>query len=58
MSVGALVLTCAECGRLAAEVHHRVPLEAGGAPYALDNLVSLCKPCHSRETLREGLRSP
>jgi 5-methylcytosine-specific restriction endonuclease McrA len=28
-------------------------MEDGGAEYALDNLVSTCKPCHSRETRRE-----
>jgi 5-methylcytosine-specific restriction enzyme A len=39
--------------RLATEVHHRVAMEDGGAEYAMDNLVSACKPCHSRETMRE-----
>jgi 5-methylcytosine-specific restriction enzyme A len=41
------------CLGLANEVHHRVAIEDGGDHYALDNLVSACKPCHSRETLRE-----
>ena len=37
---------CRKCGRAAGrfEVDHVVPLEAGGAPYALDNLQSLCRP--------------
>ena len=39
---------CRHCGRAAGrfEVDHIVPLEAGGAAYALDNLQSLCRPCH------------
>ena len=41
------------CLWIASEVHHRVAMEDGGAEYALENLVSTCKPCHSRETLRE-----
>jgi 5-methylcytosine-specific restriction enzyme A len=41
------------CLGIASEVHHRVPLEQGGAPYHPANLVSACKPCHSAETRRE-----
>ena len=42
------------CNRtFANEVHHKIAMEDGGAPYDLDNLVSTCKPCHSRETRRE-----
>ena len=41
------------CLHVATEVHHRVAMEDGGADYALDNLVSTCKPCHSRETRTE-----
>ena len=41
------------CLRIASEVHHRVAIEDGGGEYALDNLVSACKPCHSVETRRE-----
>jgi hypothetical protein len=41
---------CELCDRtLANEVHHKVAMEDGGAKYDLDNLVSTCKPCHSRE---------
>ena len=46
---------CEQCGALAQEVHHRVPLTAGGDPYVLDGLESVCKPCHSRTTRRETL---
>lgn len=41
------------CLGLASEVHHAVALEDGGEPLAMSNLVSSCKPCHSRETRRE-----
>jgi 5-methylcytosine-specific restriction endonuclease McrA len=45
---------CELCDRtLANEVHHKVAMEEGGAKYDLDNLISACKPCHSRETRRE-----
>jgi len=37
---------CADCGRLAQEVHHLVPINKGGAAYDLANLVPLCSPCH------------
>ena len=35
------------------EVHHIVPL-ANGGNHAKDNLMSLCKRCHSRFTLMEN----
>jgi len=35
-----------ECGKLAQEVDHIVPLSRGGAPYALENLQPLCSECH------------
>jgi 5-methylcytosine-specific restriction enzyme A len=41
------------CFGIASEVHHRVAMEDGGEKYALENLVSACKPCHSRESMRE-----
>lgn len=35
------------CGsRHRLEVHHIRPLDAGGAPYALDNLLTLCRTHH------------
>ena len=38
---------CAECGRPGRlEVHHRVRLVDGGAPYDPRNLRPLCRPCH------------
>ena len=37
------------------EVDHVQPLEAGGAPWSLDNLQSLCRRCHLRKTERERL---
>jgi 5-methylcytosine-specific restriction endonuclease McrA len=44
------------CLGIANEVHHRIAMEDGGAEHAMDNLVSACKPCHSRETRREQLQ--
>jgi 5-methylcytosine-specific restriction endonuclease McrA len=38
---------CEECGRLADVVHHRLPLEEGGAPRDPENLASLCRADHS-----------
>ena len=39
---------CQRCGAEAVEVHHVVPMSAGGAD-TLDNVLSLCEPCHARE---------
>lgn len=51
---------CEECywqGRAtpAQEVHHIVPLSKGGTN-SFDNLMALCKPCHSRITAESGDR--
>jgi len=51
---------CEECrkqGRLtpAEEVHHILPLSKGGTN-EMGNLLSLCKPCHSRITVEMGDR--
>ena len=35
---------CGKAGRL--EVHHIEALADGGEPYAEDNLIALCRPCH------------
>lgn len=35
--------SCGRCGKL--ECHHTVPVEEGGLPL-LDDLKTLCKPCH------------
>lgn len=50
---------CEEClteERLtpAEEVHHIVPLSAGGEPFAFSNLRSLCRSCHQKEHHRLG----
>ena len=52
---------CEECQRqgllvAAEEVHHIIPLSNGGSSNA-DNLMSLCKPCHSRITLEANKNS-
>lgn len=42
---------CERCqypGRL--EVHHKVSLQNGGAPYDQGNLEVLCRSCHMRES--------
>jgi len=49
---------CQDCGArdrvtAATEVHHVVAIKAGGT-HSRDNLRSLCKPCHSKRTAREG----
>lgn len=42
-----------ECGDIATDVDHMVPLDDGGDPYNPTNLQALCHPCHSRKTSRE-----
>lgn len=47
---------CEQCrlqGRytMATEVHHIKPLSAGGSLFDMNNLMPLCKSCHSRITL-------
>lgn len=42
---------CVDCGRLAAEVDHIVPIDQGGSDDHT-NLASRCKSCHSRKTAR------
>lgn len=39
------------------EIHHIKPLAHGGT-HAEDNLMALCKPCHSRITVEMGDRWP
>ena len=51
---------CEQCrkeGRLtkATEVHHILPLRRGGT-HDESNLMPLCKPCHSRISIRDGDR--
>jgi 5-methylcytosine-specific restriction enzyme A len=44
------------CGhnRLSTEVDHVIPLEQGGAPYAMDNLRGTCTDCHQAKTAQEN----
>ena len=50
---------CEECLRhnrttVATEVHHMQPRkDRPDQAYTLDNLESLCKPCHSKQTMQE-----
>lgn len=49
---------CADCEKIgrvtpATEVHHVVPVRDGGSA-SEDNLLALCKSCHSRRTARQG----
>ena len=52
-----LCVVCRKEGRVTAadEVHHILPLSQGGT-HAEDNLMALCKACHSGITAREGGR--
>jgi 5-methylcytosine-specific restriction endonuclease McrA len=46
---------CEACvTQVASEVDDIVPLDRGGGPYALENLSSLCSPCHWAKTGRES----
>jgi 5-methylcytosine-specific restriction endonuclease McrA len=42
---------CADCGREATEAHHIVPRAQGGSD-RWENLMPLCKACHSARTRR------
>lgn len=44
------------CLGIANEVHHQVAMEDGGAEYDMANLVSTCKPCHSRASRAEQVQ--
>jgi len=48
---------CAAAGQIVAarEVHHIIPLASGGT-HAKENLMALCKPCHSGITRSETNR--
>ncbi len=52
-----LCAVCERDGRVTAaeEVHHILPLAKGGT-HAEENLLALCRSCHSRITAREGGR--
>jgi 5-methylcytosine-specific restriction protein A len=56
LSAHPLCERCETDGRLipATEVHHKFPLDRGGT-HNSQNLMSLCKPCHSAITMRETM---
>ena len=47
--------TSSKCSGIATEVHHILPLAHGGTHNA-DNLMALCKACHSRISAESGDR--
>ena len=50
---------CVRCGRAGRlEADHIVPLHKGGAPYALDNIQSLCSDDHRQKTLEDSGHGP
>ena len=52
-----LCVECENAGRLtpAKELHHIIPVSAGGTN-AGENLMPLCKSCHTRKTMEERSR--
>jgi 5-methylcytosine-specific restriction endonuclease McrA len=42
-----------QCGEIATDVDHIIPIEQGGDPYSRVNLQPLCFSCHGRKTKRE-----
>jgi len=56
LSRNPLCVECEKVGRLtpATETHHKTPVTEGGSDRD-ENLMALCKPCHSRFTLVENL---
>ena len=47
---------CDLCGDVASDVHHRVPIEEGGAKRDPENLRALCRSCHSK--VHAQMRTP
>lgn len=47
---------CVECGKLATEVDHIVPVEDGGSMWSEDNHQSMCQSCHGRKTRKDVAR--
>ena len=55
LSRGPLCVLCEEAGRvsLASELHHVIPrLTRPDLAYSADNMMALCKSCHSRQEKR------
>jgi 5-methylcytosine-specific restriction protein A len=42
-----------ECGAIATDVDHIIPIDKGGAEYKRDNLQPLCQRCHGQKTRAE-----
>jgi 5-methylcytosine-specific restriction enzyme A len=49
---------CERCGQIADSVHHKVPIEAGGARRDPTNLESICRPCHSKAHAAMNRQAP
>jgi 5-methylcytosine-specific restriction endonuclease McrA len=47
---------CVKCGAVAVEVDHIVEIAIGGPEFDLDNLQSLCVPCHKEKTRKFNSR--
>jgi 5-methylcytosine-specific restriction endonuclease McrA len=47
---------CELCGKKAVDVHHRVPVKAGGKFFDIDNLISLCRGCHNEIHSKNNFR--
>lgn len=50
---------CAECLKrgvetMGTDADHVVPLEQGGAPFAVSNIQALCRKCHQAKTAKEN----
>jgi 5-methylcytosine-specific restriction enzyme A len=43
-----------QCGEIATDVDHIVPLSQGGLPYARSNVQGLCPRCHAVKTAGEN----
>lgn len=50
--------TCIQCGRAATVVDHINPVRLGGSFYDLDNLASMCAPCHNSKSALERHQQP
>lgn len=44
---------CVQCGAIATDLDHIVPIEQGGAIWDRSNHQSLCRSCHSAKTSAE-----